>query len=322
MDGGSGNDRLYGDEGDDILEGGVGNDTLYGGTGDDELDGDEGDDHLYGGGGDDILDGGDGTDTLYGGANDDELDGGAGNDRLYGGGGDDILEGGVGDDVLHGGEGNDALCDDAGIDYLYGGEGDDHFYAISDGVVDEYRGGEGSDTLDLGDLILDSLIDLPNGTLWIADQEEAQFFEIENVVGGRGHDRLVADADVNVMVGNGGDDIFVFRKIEALSNDGGPSDRIRDFGPGDRIDLSRIDIESDDFGSRKLFFAGACTESIEDIGSLTFRHRLLDDGREQTVIIAQLDSDPEADAEIVLDGRHELTAADFILAERNFENQT
>ncbi|WP_333496307.1 Ig-like domain-containing protein, partial [Kluyvera sp. CHPC 1.251] len=59
---GSGNDVLYGGEGNDILVGGGGNDMLYGG---------EGDDILYGGTGNDTLIGGKGDDTLYGGSGSD-----------------------------------------------------------------------------------------------------------------------------------------------------------------------------------------------------------------------------------------------------------
>ncbi|MCP4686036.1 MAG: hypothetical protein GY867_11425, partial [bacterium] len=66
----------------------------------DVLDGGAGDDRLYGGFGDDIFDGGAGDDRLYGGFGDDMLHGGAGDDRLYGGFGDDILDGGSGDDRL------------------------------------------------------------------------------------------------------------------------------------------------------------------------------------------------------------------------------
>lgn len=84
----------------DDIDGGKGNDTLYGGLGDDKLDGDKGDDKLYGGVGDDRLKGGKGHDQLYGEAGDDRLEGGSGND---------ILVGGLGADRLKGGDGNDTF---------------------------------------------------------------------------------------------------------------------------------------------------------------------------------------------------------------------
>ncbi len=55
IDGGHGDDVLYGLDGDDILKGGPGRDELFGGAGDDLLDG---------GGFDDLIDGGEGSDTV------------------------------------------------------------------------------------------------------------------------------------------------------------------------------------------------------------------------------------------------------------------
>ena len=68
--------------------GGVGNDRLYGQSGNNTLDGGEGD-------------------TLWGDEGDDSLNGGVGNDRLYDQRGNDTLDGGVGNDTLDGGDGDD-----------------------------------------------------------------------------------------------------------------------------------------------------------------------------------------------------------------------
>ncbi|MGB0454195.1 MAG: calcium-binding protein, partial [Bacteriovoracaceae bacterium] len=64
LDGNKGNDRLYGEAGDDLLSGGQGNDLLYGGEGDDYILGGSGDDQIYAGSGNDYVSGGSGTDTL------------------------------------------------------------------------------------------------------------------------------------------------------------------------------------------------------------------------------------------------------------------
>lgn len=185
LDGGSGQDQLFGGIGDDILDGGTDNDRLYGEAGDDELIGGLGDDELWGdvdgnvvnqdqqisgtygtlslywrqytadtlAEGDDNLDGGDGNDRLYGNGGQDTLDGGSGNDQLYGGRGSDILFGGEGDDTLQGGFGTgddqaDWLFGDVGNDTLLGEEGDDYVYG-GDGD-DTLSGGAGADTLDGG----------------------------------------------------------------------------------------------------------------------------------------------------------------------------
>lgn len=137
--GGAGNDYLDGRDGNDRLYGGTGNDTVVGGTGNDQLFGDDGDDTLNGGDGDDKLFGGFGQDTLNGGKGDDHLEGGPDWDTLFGDDGDDILGGGFGEDTLSGG---------AGHDLVDGGAGDDVIYAdASDLMEDKIVGGDGHDTL-------------------------------------------------------------------------------------------------------------------------------------------------------------------------------
>jgi Ca2+-binding RTX toxin-like protein len=105
--GGSGNDTLTGTAGADYIDannhptnGNVADtDTLNGGGGNDMLFGRFGNDTLNGGTGNDSLDGGDGNDALNGGADNDTLAGGAGTDTLNGGSGDDALDGGAGTDT-------------------------------------------------------------------------------------------------------------------------------------------------------------------------------------------------------------------------------
>jgi phospholipase/lecithinase/hemolysin len=79
------------------LDGGSGNDFLYGSLLSDVLIGGEGDDRLFGGDGDDYLIGGEGSDLLVGGRGDDEFDGGAGHDIIFALIGKDILLGDSGD---------------------------------------------------------------------------------------------------------------------------------------------------------------------------------------------------------------------------------
>ncbi|AEV38854.1 Hemolysin-type calcium-binding region [Pseudovibrio sp. FO-BEG1] len=172
--GGSGDDSLRTEGGDDTLIGGEGNDTLRGGAGADILRGREGNDTIYFDNLDKFWDskkkaidiGGDGRDKLivedassfrtsnlsmYGfeefqganltdsvrGASDDvnyHLDGGGGNDTLRAEGGDDTLIGGDGNDTLMGGDGADILRGGNGHDTLIGGNGND---TLSGGVGDD-----------------------------------------------------------------------------------------------------------------------------------------------------------------------------------------
>ncbi|MCY9824248.1 type I secretion C-terminal target domain-containing protein, partial [Aeromonas media] len=93
----------------------------------DVLIGGDGNDILFGQGGDDFLFGGAGNDILFGGAGNDTLYGESGNDTLYGGSGNDTLLGGIGDDTLSGGLGNDTLVGGLGNDILKGDAGSDTF---------------------------------------------------------------------------------------------------------------------------------------------------------------------------------------------------
>ncbi len=67
LEGGAGNDALYGDDGANLLLGGAGNDALDGGGAADDLRGGAGNDTLLGGAGADVLLGGAGADRLVGG---------------------------------------------------------------------------------------------------------------------------------------------------------------------------------------------------------------------------------------------------------------
>lgn len=93
-----------------VIEGGAGSDSLAALhlSRPVTINGGEGNDFLYGGNLDDVLSGGAGNDLLNGGAGNDRLEGGAGRDILNGGSGDDLLLARDGElDVLNGGEGHD-----------------------------------------------------------------------------------------------------------------------------------------------------------------------------------------------------------------------
>ena len=113
-----------GTNGRDILNGGLGNDSIYGGGGRDNISAYAGDDFIDGGRGRDFINGGSGNDVIDGGRGRDFINGEAGNDYLNGGRGNDQIIGGDGDDTLNGGAGVDRLTGGAGADdFVFGGEG-------------------------------------------------------------------------------------------------------------------------------------------------------------------------------------------------------
>ena len=85
MDGGSGNDVIWGDAGNDTLSGGANNDKLHGEAGNDKIYGEKGNDTLWGGGGNDSLWGNAGTDTFI-------YDQGDGKDIIFGFENTDLLQ--------------------------------------------------------------------------------------------------------------------------------------------------------------------------------------------------------------------------------------
>ena len=154
--------------------------VVYGTESDDEVSGTTGDDLVYAMKGDDTISVGEGNDVVYGDAGDDVVDGEVGNDVLFGGSGDDALVGGSGDDILVGGVGDDELDGGDGIDTV------SYLAGLSDTTGVE--------------------VDLSAG---IASGEESgadTLTGIENVIGGKGDDKLTGDDAANLLDGSAGND--------------------------------------------------------------------------------------------------------------------
>jgi Ca2+-binding RTX toxin-like protein len=137
VDGGPGDDTLWGGAAGDLLEGAAGKDTVHGRGGPDGVYGGDGDDTLYGEEANDTLRGGPGKDTLYGGLNDDNLEGDDGRDTLYGQEDRDTLTSADRDDDLWGGSGNDTLEDSRTVH----GDDDNDVVNVRYGATGELWGG-------------------------------------------------------------------------------------------------------------------------------------------------------------------------------------
>lgn len=120
-----GNDRVDSGAGNDCIVGGLGNDRLDSGAGNDVVIGNEGDDRLLGGSGNDVVTGDAGKDNIDGGSGNDSISGGVDNDKIGGGSGTDTIHGDDGDDVIAGGSDNDVIRGDIGIDKSNGNTGRD-----------------------------------------------------------------------------------------------------------------------------------------------------------------------------------------------------
>ncbi len=214
---GRGDDWIHGAEGHDNIRLGDGDDLGQGGDGDDIIRGHKGNDDLYGDAGADILYGGDGVDYIFG---------GEGNDRLYGQNGNDFISGGVGNDIANGGLGNDEIEGGTGNDKLNGHNGND----ILKGELgnDELRGSNGNDILD-GGIGQDKLYGGNDNDVL----DGGASYDI--LYGGNGADLLVASVGFDLLNGGRGDDTFQLDDLSAIEN------TIVRFKAGeDSIDLSEI----------------------------------------------------------------------------------
>jgi Ca2+-binding RTX toxin-like protein len=202
INGGSGNDHLMGTflsdnmsggAGDDVMSGGLGNDTLNGGTGNDILNGGAGNDTLIGGSGTDTasyadaqagvtvnLATGTATDGMGGIDRLSEIEniiGGTGHDQITGDRNSNTLSGGAGNDIFNGGAGNDTLI-----------------------------GGSGTDTASYADAQAGVTVNLATGTATDSMGGIDRLSEIENIIGGTGHDQITGDRNSNTLSGEAGND--------------------------------------------------------------------------------------------------------------------
>lgn len=137
-------DKIEGDDYDDIIYSLAGVDRVFAGAGNDIIYGGPGDNRLYGENGDDIVVPGEGADIV---------DGGSGNDLLFGG---------VGNTLLAGGDGNDQLIAGIGATLMYGGSGSNNFDCGINSMILDYNPDNGDIVAGKCKIVNNVVIDFPN----------------------------------------------------------------------------------------------------------------------------------------------------------------
>ncbi|HEX9766926.1 MAG TPA: calcium-binding protein [Nitriliruptorales bacterium] len=243
IDGGGGDDVIYGDGERDQIAGGGAADLINGGDGRDfivgddidihgdiadddfeagwDTDGTEDDDDA--GDGNDVIFGGPGADEIYGEDGDDHVRGSLGDDLIFGNDGTDDLFGDVGEDEIYGGDNNDVIQGGPGDDLLLGNEDDDHL------TVDEFDGDliygqAGNDRIIGGSGFLRDFVSADGGDalyggagtdVILGDNGEVNaaltVVTLVPAAGGAadgdfGDDKLVGDSDEDTLHGQDGDD--------------------------------------------------------------------------------------------------------------------
>ena len=235
-----GNDVLLGGSGADTLIGSNGNDFLQGQTGSDILEGSGGDDRYVfenvtvqendavreiAGGGTDVLDFTAVTANLtlslsvltsqpahsFRGLT---LTGASAIENVSSGSGNDTLTGNPLNNTLRSGSGNDRLMGVGGNDELSGGSGNDlyHFLPATSLEIDSIveTTDVGIDTLSFADIENAVTISLNTTTRQLVHTNRGMTIRgnLENIIGGRGNDKLTGNSLANTLTGNNGNDVL------------------------------------------------------------------------------------------------------------------
>lgn len=236
LDGGAGNDAIYGNDGDDNIDGEAGADSMNGGAGDDT--------YYVDNAGDVVTDSAGTADKVFfagnlgvvnlsayaniesfeidslsnnpttrvtrvnGTAGDDNVAGNEQNNTIYGMGGNDELFGDDGNDLLDGGDGDDVLNGGTGKDRMIGGDGNDTYFVDDAGDVVIERTDEGTDLVNSSvDYILGAAVE--NLTL-SGTAIKATGNSLTNTLTGNAQDNIIdGGKGIDTMIGAGGHDTYI-----------------------------------------------------------------------------------------------------------------
>lgn len=241
-------EKLFGNEGFDMIWGNSGCDAINGGPGINAL---------FGGDASDLIEGGDDTDFIWAGAGKDTVNANGGIDVAFGGPGDDLIKGFANIDLLEGGPGDDRIWGGDGADILIGYDGKD--------VLE----GENGPNLLIGGNDADTLIGGPEIDLAFGGNQN------DTVNGGDGLNVLFGDADDDQLTGGNNTDV-IFGNTGSDQIDGGDGSNLL-FGGDGNDGISGQ-------GGADIIFAGPGNDSIQGGGG----NNLLFGGTGQDNIQAEL----------------------------------
>ncbi len=270
VDGGDGDDTIFGSK---IV------DALFGVGGNDKILGLEAGDHLYGGEGNDQIFGDYGSNNAPN----------SGNDFLYAEAGNDLLFGDQGVDNLFGFGGNDQLSGNDGDDLAFGNEGDDRMTWNPGDDTDLNEGGGGSDTTEVnGGNGAEQFTATANGTRVRFDRVDPAPFAIDigttealvlnanagadsfsatgnlaaliqiTVDGGAGNDTILGSNGIDLLLGGADNDFIDGQQGNDTAFLGAGND-VFQWDPGDGSDT----IEGQDGTDTMLFNGSAGNEIFE-----------------------------------------------------------
>ena len=211
-----------------LVEGGIGDDAIFGSAGNDTIYGGDGHDFIRAGAGDDQIQGNAGQDEIWAQAGNDSVNGDNGHDFIHAGPGDDFVHAGRGDDTVFGGNGQDELFGGLGYDIMRGGRDADTMYAnevefpgpdsiaeIPDTDGNELYGGGAADFLvgSSGDDVLRG----GNGQDGVFGQEGDDFLR-----GGNGEDFMAGGLGNDDVRGGGHADVIFVEGPDVTSGSSGP----------------------------------------------------------------------------------------------------
>jgi Ca2+-binding RTX toxin-like protein/PKD repeat protein len=200
IDGGGGDDAIWGGSGNDTIVDLLGVNEIHAGQGNDSVTVGDGDNRIWTDGGHDAVSAGDGANEVHAGRGNNVITVGHGANRIWTDGGADRIIAGDGGNEIHSGDGNDVIITGSGHDKIWSDGGDDWIDAGGGNDVidagagnDLVRAGAGNDRVQggAGD---DILVGGDGDDLLNGDQGR------DLLIGGNGADRIVGNADEDVLI--------------------------------------------------------------------------------------------------------------------------